>query len=57
LSDLTWSDFLVGNLVPVTIGNLIGGPLMAAAVYRFVFLRAETEPSTVGALSARADDD
>jgi formate transporter len=37
--ELTWSNFLVGNLVPVTIGNIIGGSLMVAAVYWFVYLR------------------
>jgi len=37
--DLTWSNFLVANLVPVTIGNVIGGSLMVGAVYWFVYLR------------------
>ena len=37
--DLTWSNFLVSNLVPVTIGNIIGGSIMVAAVYWFVYLR------------------
>ena len=37
--ELTWSNFLVGNLVPVTIGNIIGGSIMVAAVYWFVYLR------------------
>jgi formate transporter len=35
---LTWSAF-VGNLVPVTIGNIIGGSVMVAAIYWFVYLR------------------
>ena len=35
---LTWSNFLA-NLVPVTIGNIIGGSLLVAAVYWFVYLR------------------
>ncbi len=39
LSSLTWPNFLVDNLVPVTIGNLIGGTVMVAAVYWFVYLR------------------
>jgi formate transporter len=39
LGNLTWPDFIVGNLVPVTIGNLIGGTLMVAGVYWFVYLR------------------
>jgi formate/nitrite transporter len=37
--ELTWGNFLVGNLVPVTIGNIIGGSIMVAAVYWFVYLR------------------
>ena len=36
---LTWGNFLFGNLVPVTIGNIIGGSVMVAAVYWFVYLR------------------
>ena len=35
---LSWSGF-VGNLVPVAIGNIIGGALLVAAVYWFVYLR------------------
>ena len=37
--DLTWGNFLVGNLIPVTIGNIVGGSIMVAAVYWFVYLR------------------
>lgn len=36
---LTWSNFLVANLVPVTIGNIIGGGVLVAAIYWFVYLR------------------
>jgi formate/nitrite transporter len=39
VSHLTWSRFLVHNLVPVTIGNVVGGGLMVGALYWFVFLR------------------
>jgi formate/nitrite transporter len=39
---LTWTNFLVGNLLPVTIGNIIGGSVMVAAVYWFVYLRRRT---------------
>jgi formate/nitrite transporter len=37
--ELTWSNFFLGNLVPVTIGNVIGGSIMIGAVYWFVYLR------------------
>src|SRR5262245_27644897 len=36
---LTWANFFVANLLPVTIGNVIGGSVMVAAVYWFVYLR------------------
>jgi formate transporter len=39
LSNLTWSNFLWANLVPVTIGNIVGGAVMVGAVYWFVYLR------------------
>jgi formate transporter len=39
LSNLTWGRFLGANLVPVTLGNIVGGSLMVGAVYWFVYLR------------------
>jgi formate transporter len=36
---LTWQNFFAANLLPVTIGNIIGGSIMVAAVYWFVYLR------------------
>jgi formate transporter len=39
LSHVTWGHFLASNLVPVTIGNVIGGGLMVGAIYWFVYLR------------------
>ena len=39
--ELTWGNFFVGNLLPVTIGNIIGGSIMVAAVYWFVYLRKQ----------------
>jgi formate/nitrite transporter len=46
LSGLTWSAFLVDNLVPVTIGNLIGGAVMVAAIYWFIYLRPAPNSAT-----------
>ncbi|MCA9970974.1 MAG: formate transporter FocA [Anaerolineales bacterium] len=39
LGSLTWGTFLINNLLPVTIGNIIGGTVLVAAVYWSVFLR------------------
>jgi formate/nitrite transporter len=40
LDKLTWSTFLWNNLLPVTIGNIIGGAVLVAAVYWAIFLRS-----------------
>lgn len=36
---LTWGNFLVANLLPVTIGNIIGGAMAVGLVYWFIYLR------------------
>jgi formate transporter len=36
---LSWSGFLARNLVPVTLGNVIGGAVLVGGVYWFVYLR------------------
>jgi len=38
-AQLTWERFFLANLVPVTIGNIIGGAFMVGLVYWFVYLR------------------
>jgi len=40
-ASLTWPNFLMKNLLPVTIGNIIGGAVLVAAIYWLVFLRPE----------------
>ncbi|MCQ9207013.1 MAG: formate/nitrite transporter family protein [Omnitrophica bacterium] len=39
LANLTWPAFWIKNLVPVTIGNIIGGGVLVAAVYWFIYQR------------------
>lgn len=39
LGSLTWSSFFLRNLLPVTIGNIIGGAVLVATVYWAIFLR------------------
>lgn len=36
---LTWGNFFIANLLPVTIGNIIGGAFMVGIVYWFIYLR------------------
>lgn len=42
---LTWDNFFVVNLLPVTIGNIIGGAFMVGLVYWFIYLRQSRQPS------------
>ena len=44
VSGLTWQAMLTDNLLPVTIGNVIGGAVLVGGVYWFVYLRATSRP-------------
>jgi formate/nitrite transporter len=45
--NLTWANFWIANLLPVTIGNIIGGSLMVGIVYWFIYIRkSEPRPAT-----------
>lgn len=50
-SNLTWGNFFVVNLLPVTIGNIIGGVGLVGLVYWFIYLR----PSWTGHTSQSLD--
>ena len=39
LGNLTWSGFILNNLIPVTIGNILGGSLLIGLVYWSVYIR------------------
>jgi Formate/nitrite family of transporters len=38
-ADITWSAFLLQNLLPATIGNFIGGAFLVGCVYWFLYLK------------------
>ncbi len=38
-ASLTWGNFLLANLLPVTIGNIIGGAVGVGVVYYVIYLR------------------
>jgi formate/nitrite transporter len=42
LNLLTWQSFLINNLIPVTLGNIIGGAILVAAAYWAIYLRPES---------------
>ena len=39
--DITWTHALVDNLLPVTIGNIIGGSVMVGLAYWLIYVRTE----------------
>ena len=41
LYNLTWGSFFLKNLLPVTLGNILGGAVLVAAMYWFIYLRKE----------------
>jgi formate transporter len=49
-ANLTWGNFFFRNLVPVTIGNIIGGAVMVGFIYWFIYLR----PTLTAGASAKA---
>jgi formate transporter len=53
---LTWGNFFAANLIPVTIGNIIGGALMVGMIYWFVYLRKEVKPVATAAPAKAATD-
>jgi formate/nitrite transporter FocA (FNT family) len=36
---LTWTNFFIINLIPVTLGNIIGGVVFVGFAYWFVYLK------------------
>jgi len=47
LSGLTWGGFLLKNLLPVTIGNILGGSVVVGMTYWFCYLRSAAQPQKV----------
>jgi formate/nitrite transporter len=45
-ANLTWRAFLVNNLVPVTLGNIVGGAIFVGGAYYLAYLKpVSQEPS------------
>ena len=43
LASLTWWRFLTANLVPVTLGNVVGGGLFVGSMYWWLYLRGASK--------------
>ncbi len=44
-ASLNVGNMFVNNLIPVTIGNIIGGAIMVGVVYWFIYLRQQRAPT------------
>jgi len=58
IEHVDWGGFLGANLLPVTIGNVLGGALMVGAVYWLVYLRkpeTASEPHAVQHATERGE--
>ncbi|MDH5701982.1 MAG: formate/nitrite transporter family protein, partial [Candidatus Bathyarchaeota archaeon] len=42
-ANLTWTGFVQYNLIPVTIGNIIGGAFFVGVLYWYVYLQGKSE--------------
>ncbi|MFH1897826.1 MAG: formate/nitrite family transporter [Candidatus Desantisbacteria bacterium] len=43
IDSLTWGSFLIKNLLPVTLGNIVGGSVIIGVVYWFIYLRRDAQ--------------
>lgn len=48
IADLNWSSFLLRNLLPVTLGNIIGGSIFVGFAYWLAYLYKPDNPSKCG---------
>ncbi len=54
--ELTWNSFFFNNLLPVTLGNIIGGALLVGAIYWFIYLRKANSKGPAGTPTAGKGD-
>ena len=43
LSNLTWGNFFAGNLLPVTLGNIVGGSIFVGLAYWYTYLQGKED--------------
>ncbi|WP_063850507.1 formate/nitrite transporter family protein [Flammeovirga sp. SJP92] len=42
-ADITWSDFIITNLIPATLGNIVGGAFFVGTIYWWMFVKPDME--------------
>lgn len=43
INSLTYGSFLIKNLLPVTLGNIVGGSIVIGIIYWFIYLRRDAQ--------------
>ena len=54
LANLNWGTFFINNLIPVTLGNIVGGSLFVAGIYWFVYIKNDTNKECVPSNQVRS---
>lgn len=39
IGGVTWSQFFINNMIPATLGNIVGGGIFVACLYWYTYLR------------------
>lgn len=53
LTNLNWGTFMINNLVPVTLGNIVGGGVFVAGIYWFVYIKNVAKTESAAAATQR----
>jgi len=51
LANLNWETFIVNNLIPVTLGNIIGGSVFVAGAYWFIYVRTASKKRSLATMA------
>ncbi|WP_088185923.1 formate/nitrite transporter family protein [Desulfosporosinus sp. FKA] len=52
LAGLNWETFVINNLVPVTLGNIVGGCVFVAGIYWFIYRKSAAEKASLSSLTS-----
>jgi len=55
LANLNWGTFITNNLIPVTLGNIVGGSIFVAGVYWFVYIKNDVKQERVSLNQSRSN--
>ncbi|KPK85179.1 MAG: hypothetical protein AMJ81_04035 [Phycisphaerae bacterium SM23_33] len=54
LESLTWGGFFLANLIPVTLGNVVGGAIFVGSAYWWAFMRGQRKKAQVKSTGSSA---